>query len=57
MDKKWRAKSSQEIVETVASDDRYDFDFHDLDRVQRRLKQRHVQMCVARRESRLEYEH
>ncbi|KAJ7708880.1 general APC amino acid permease [Mycena rosella] len=48
MDKKWRAsKSSQEIVETVASEDRYDFDFHDLDRVQRRLKQRHVQMCIA----------
>ncbi|KAJ6474095.1 general APC amino acid permease [Mycena vulgaris] len=47
MDKKWRAsKSSQEIVETVASDDRYDFDFHDLDRVQRRLKQRHVQMIA-----------
>ncbi|KAJ7173570.1 general APC amino acid permease [Mycena filopes] len=47
MDKDWRAsKSSQEIVETVASDDRYDFDFHDLDRVQRRLKQRHVQMIA-----------
>ncbi|KAJ7029785.1 general APC amino acid permease [Mycena alexandri] len=47
MDKEWRAsKSSQEIVETVASDDRYDFDFHDLDRVQRRLKQRHVQMIA-----------
>ncbi|KAK7031615.1 general APC amino acid permease [Favolaschia claudopus] len=48
MDKKWRAsKSSQEIVETVACDDRYDFDFHDLDRVQRRLKQRHVQMIAV----------
>ncbi|KAJ7497989.1 general APC amino acid permease [Mycena galericulata] len=47
MDKEWRArKSSQEIVETVDSDDRYDFDFHDLDRVQRRLKQRHVQMIA-----------
>ncbi|KAJ6485637.1 general APC amino acid permease [Mycena sanguinolenta] len=47
MDKRWQAsKSSQEIVETVASDDRYDFDFHDLDRVQRRLKQRHVQMIA-----------
>ncbi|KAJ7663792.1 general amino acid permease 1 [Mycena polygramma] len=46
MDKKWRAKSSQEIVETVDCDDRYDFDFHDLDRVQRRLKQRHVQMIA-----------
>ncbi|KAJ7623715.1 general APC amino acid permease [Roridomyces roridus] len=47
MDKKWLArKSSREIVETVASDDRYEYDFHDLDRVQRRLKQRHVQMIA-----------
>ncbi|CAK5267222.1 unnamed protein product [Mycena citricolor] len=45
--KEWRGhKTPQEIVETVASDDRYDFDFHDLDRVQRRLKQRHVQMIA-----------
>jgi amino acid transporter len=42
--KKWLAKSPQEIVDTVDSDDRYGFDLHDLDRVQRRLKQRHVQM-------------
>jgi amino acid transporter len=28
----------------VVSDDRYRFDAADLDRVQRRLKQRHVQM-------------
>ncbi|KAJ7777260.1 general APC amino acid permease [Mycena metata] len=47
MDKGWRAsKSSQDIVEIVGSDDRYDFDYHDLDRVQRRLKQRHVQMIA-----------
>ncbi|KAJ7281975.1 general amino acid permease 1 [Mycena rebaudengoi] len=45
--KKWLAKSPQEIVDTVDSDDRYGFDLHDLDRVQRRLKQRHVQMCIA----------
>lgn len=29
-----------------ADDDRYHFDTHDLDRVQRRLKQRHVQMIA-----------
>ncbi|KAF7309445.1 General APC amino acid permease [Mycena indigotica] len=46
MDKKWRAsKSSQEIVDKVASEDRYDWDYHDVDQLQRRLKQRHVQMC------------
>jgi hypothetical protein len=30
----------------ASADPRYHFDVHDLDRVQRRLKQRHVQMCV-----------
>jgi hypothetical protein len=30
----------------VRADDRYHFDAADLDRVQRRLKQRHVQMYV-----------
>lgn len=30
----------------VVTDERYHFDDADLDRVQRRLKQRHVQMCV-----------
>ncbi|KAF7317695.1 General APC amino acid permease [Mycena kentingensis (nom. inval.)] len=45
MDSKWRAsKSSQEIVETVGSDDRYEWDEHDVDNLQRRLKQRHVQI-------------
>ena len=29
-----------------SADPRYHFDVHDLDRVQRRLKQRHVQMYV-----------
>lgn len=29
-----------------ADDDRYRFDAHDLDKVQRRLKQRHVQMIA-----------
>lgn len=29
-----------------ADDDRYQFDAHDLDKVQRRLKQRHVQMIA-----------
>ncbi|KAF7289086.1 General APC amino acid permease [Mycena chlorophos] len=48
MDYKWRAsKSSQEIVETVASDDRYDWDYHDVEMLQRRLKQRHVQMIAV----------
>ncbi|KAJ7580196.1 general APC amino acid permease [Mycena floridula] len=32
---------------SIAADPRYHFDAHDLDRVQRRLKQRHVQMCIA----------
>jgi amino acid transporter len=31
----------------VTTDDRYHFDQSDLDRVQRRLKQRHVQMFVS----------
>lgn len=31
---------------TPADDDRYNFDAHDLDKVQRRLKQRHVQMIA-----------
>lgn len=31
---------------TPADDDRYHFDAHDLDKVQRRLKQRHVQMIA-----------
>lgn len=31
----------------VQADDRYKFDTHDLDRVQRRLKQRHVQMIAV----------
>ncbi|KAG8861497.1 hypothetical protein FRB96_002946 [Tulasnella sp. 330] len=31
---------------TPADDDRYQFDAHDLDKVQRRLKQRHVQMIA-----------
>ena len=31
----------------VPADDRYHFDHSDLDRVQRRLKQRHVQMFVS----------
>jgi amino acid transporter len=30
----------------ASADDRYCFEQSDLDRVQRRLKQRHVQMCV-----------
>lgn len=30
----------------VSGDDRFQFDASDLDQVQRRLKQRHVQMCV-----------
>jgi hypothetical protein len=30
----------------VIADNRYHFDAADLDQVQRRLKQRHVQMCV-----------
>lgn len=30
----------------VVTDERYHFDVADLDRVQRRLKQRHVQMSV-----------
>jgi len=34
-------------VHTVpADDDRYHFDTHDLDQVQRRLQQRHVQMIA-----------
>lgn len=31
----------------VTADDRYRFDVHDLDQVQRRLKQRHVQMIAV----------
>ena len=31
----------------VVDDDHFKFDAADLDRVQRRLKQRHVQMCVS----------
>lgn len=31
---------------TPADDDRYQLDVHDLDKVQRRLKQRHVQMIA-----------
>ena len=31
----------------VQADDRYRFDIHDLDQVQRRLKQRHVQMIAV----------
>ena len=36
---------TQDYVVPVV-EDRYKFDQHDLDRVQRRLKQRHVQMYV-----------
>ena len=32
----------------VQADERYHFDTHDLDQVQRRLKQRHVQMIAVR---------
>ena len=31
----------------VTADERYRFDVHDLDQVQRRLKQRHVQMIAV----------
>ena len=34
-------------VYLATTDDRYHFDQSDLDRVQRRLKQRHVQMFVS----------
>lgn len=35
------------VLDTVVEDERYHFDAADLDRVQRRLKQRHVQMYVS----------
>jgi len=38
------AKAAERFV--PPADDRYHFGQSDLDRVQRRLKQRHVQMCV-----------
>ena len=34
------------VAHIIPRDDRYHFDLSDLDRVQRRLKQRHVQMFV-----------
>ncbi|XP_006461751.1 hypothetical protein AGABI2DRAFT_205624 [Agaricus bisporus var. bisporus H97] len=39
-------KGEAEKPRVVASDDKYRFDAHDLDRVQRRLKQRHIQMIA-----------
>lgn len=37
---------ASELSFAVVTDERYHFDVADLDRVQRRLKQRHVQMSV-----------
>jgi amino acid permease len=39
-----QAKAAEQTL--PSADDRYHFDQSELDRVQRRLKQRHVQMCV-----------
>jgi amino acid transporter len=49
MDKSSEASLEKGITPTVhvpRGNDRYHFDQSDLDRVQRRLKQRHVQMFV-----------
>lgn len=32
------------VINAAVADERYRWDVHDIDRVQRRLKQRHVQM-------------
>jgi hypothetical protein len=39
-------KGPTELDQVAPADDRYHFDKSDLDRVQRRLKQRHVQMLA-----------
>lgn len=39
--------AADEYAATVTADDRFHFQQSDLDRVQRRLKQRHVQMFVS----------
>lgn len=39
-------KSPTELEQVASSEDRFHFNKSDLDRVQRRLKQRHVQMFV-----------
>jgi amino acid transporter len=39
-------KGPTELEQVAPAEDRYHFDKSDLDRVQRRLKQRHVQMLV-----------
>lgn len=36
-----------DTAHVVQADERYKFDQHDLDKVQRRLKQRHVQMIAV----------
>jgi hypothetical protein len=41
-----KEKAPSDPPYVVPSDNRYHFDQSDLDRVQRRLKQRHVQMSV-----------
>lgn len=38
--------SHEHLAPTSTSNPNYRFDVHDIDRVQRRLKQRHVQMYV-----------
>jgi amino acid transporter len=39
-------KGPTELEQVAPANDRYHFEKSDLDRVQRRLKQRHVQMLV-----------
>jgi hypothetical protein len=48
-DKHLERGTSKEAAEgyVVTADDRHRFDHSDLDQVQRRLKQRHVQMSVS----------
>jgi amino acid transporter len=45
-DDKYLEKGTFPTRYATSADDRYCFEQSDLDRVQRRLKQRHVQMCV-----------
>jgi len=47
-DKALHSEKGPEPLYAVQADDRYHFDKSELDRVQRRLKQRHVQMYVFR---------
>jgi len=46
-DKALHSEKGPEPAYAVQADDRYHFDRSELDRVQRRLKQRHVQMYVS----------